>query len=175
MALVRTLCALAVALLLNACAPVTTSANTGAKEGGAMSDPVVISLARSGCYGFCPVYTVRITGEGDVTYVGQRFVNVVGEQHASVPREAVRALVARFDAAGFEGLRDSYEARVTDLPTYTLSLERDGRRKTVSDYGGLSAGMPEAVRALQQEVDRVAGTERWVLRNGEPVRTAPEP
>lgn len=130
-----------------------------------------ITLTRTVCFGFCPDYSVTITSDGEVTYVGRRFVNVVGEQHASAPRAEVQQLLARFDAVGFDGLRSEYRAQVTDLPTYTLVLERNGRRKSVVDYGGTGAGMPEAVRGLQDEVDRVAGTARWVLRNGEPVRT----
>jgi hypothetical protein len=35
--------------------------------------------------------------------------------------------------------------------------------------------MPQAVRELQAEIDRVAGTAQWVLRDGEPVRDRPEP
>ena len=36
-------------------------------------------------------------------------------------------------------------------------------------------GMPRAVRDLQAEIDRVAGTAQWVLRDGQPVRDRPQP
>lgn len=151
-----------------ACAPVDAPAQS--------SGPVVITLTRTVCFGFCPAYTVSINGEGQVTYIGRNFVNVMGEQHATISREAVQGLLSRFDAAGFQSLRDEYRAGVTDLPTYTVVLERNGARKVVTDYGGLSAGMPESVRDLQNEIDRVAGTSRWVLRDGQPVRRpTPEP
>lgn len=133
-----------------------------------------ITLSRSACFGFCPVYRVTITGDGEVTYVGERFVNVAGERRATIPRADVERLVRRFDEIGFDQLRDSYRAPVTDLPTYTVTLERNGRTKTVSDYGGLSAGMPNAVRELQDEIDRVANTGQWVLRNGQLVGGQPE-
>lgn len=153
-----------------ACAPVG-SAQPGPSDAG----PVEITLSRTACYGFCPDYTVTITGEGQVTYVGRRFVNVTGEQRATISREEVAGLIARFDAIGFDGLRDAYRAGVTDMPTYTVSLLRNGRRKTVVDYAGLNAGMPQAVRDLQDEIDRVAGTGRWALRDGQPVRDRPQP
>lgn len=137
------------------------------------SDDARITLTRSVCFGFCPDYTVTITGAGDVTYNGRSFVAVTGEQHGHVSRDEVASLLTRFDAIGFQSLRDEYRAEVTDLPTYTLTLVRNGRSKTVLDYGGGMAGMPDAVRALQDEVDRVAGTGRWVLRNGQPVTTPP--
>jgi hypothetical protein len=153
------------AIALASCAPVETPAEEG---------PVVITLQRTVCFGFCPAYTVRITGEGDVTYVGERFVDAVGERHATIPRADVQRLLHRFEEIGFTELRDEYRAHVTDLPTFTVTLERNGRTKRVLDYGGISAGMPAAVRDLQDEIDRVANTAQWVLRDGEPVRDRPE-
>jgi hypothetical protein len=153
------------AAALSSCAPTTT-----ASEG-----PVMITLSRTVCFGFCPAYTVTISGDGQVTYRGERFVNVTGEQRATVPQADVERLLRRFDEVGFDQLRDAYRAPVTDLPTYTITLERNGRRKSVADYGGLSAGMPQGVRDLQTEIDRVANTGRWVLRDGQPVRDLPQP
>ena len=117
-----------------------------------------ITLRRTVCYGFCPAYTVTITGDGAVRYVGERFVNVVGPASATIPREDVAALLARFDEIGFDQLDDEYRGMMTDLPTTTITLVRNGRRKSLVDYGGTSVGMPRAVRDLQAEIDRVAGT-----------------
>ena len=156
-----------IALMLASCAPVVSPA--------AQEADVEITLTRGACYGACPVYEVSITGDGAVTYEGRRFVNVLGVQRAVVSREEVGRLVERFDAVAFVSLRDEYRAEVTDLPTYTLTLERNGRAKTVVDYAGLDVGMPRAVRELQNEVDRVAGTAQWVLRDGQPVQDRPEP
>lgn len=136
---------------------------------------VEITLTRGVCFGFCPDYTVTINGDGRVRYEGRRFVNVVGERTATIPREDVANLVRRFDEIGFDRLRDAYRAQVTDLPTYRVSITREGRTKTVVDYGGPSAGMPRSVRDLQDEIDRVAQTAQWVLRDGQPVRERPQP
>lgn len=165
---VRTVVLFAAAFVLAACAPVEAPAN---ETGG----PVEITMTRTVCFGYCPAYTVTITGDGEVTYVGRQFVNVTGEQHATIPSADVARLVQRFDEIGFDSLRDAYRANITDLPTTTISISRDGRQKTVVDYGGTRVGLPQEVRALQSEIDRVAGTDRWVLRDGQPVRTPPQP
>jgi hypothetical protein len=156
------------ALLFAACAPVTAP-SPQPTQGGA---PATITLTRSVCFGFCPDYTVSINQDGLVTYEGRRFVNVSGIQTEQIAPADVQALLARFDAIDFTALRDEYRAHVSDLPTYTVTLVRDGRTKTVVDYGGLGAGMSESVRELQTEIDRVANTQQWVLRMGEPVREA---
>lgn len=155
---------------LVACAPVNSPAETPP-----VTSNVEITLTRSVCFGSCPDYTVTVTGDGQVRYEGRRFVNVVGTRTATVPREDVARLLQRFDQIGFERLNESYRGRMTDLPTYTVTLARNGRRKTVVDYGGVDAGMPREMRDLQQEIDRVAQTAQWVLRDGQPVRERPEP
>ncbi|MBK8543899.1 MAG: hypothetical protein IPL62_10270 [Caulobacteraceae bacterium] len=102
------------------------------------------------------------------------FVNVVGERTATISRDDVVALVARFDEVGFNNLRDAYRAPVSDLPTYTVALTRNGQTKTVVDFGGVTRACRE-VGDLQREIDRVAGTAQWVLRDGQPVRERPQP
>lgn len=159
----RALIALVAGAALAACASVEAPLPS---EG-----PATITLTRSACYGLCPSYSVTIRDTGDVRYVGEHYVNVIGEQHAVIPRADVQRLLRRFDAMGFDNLRSEYRAEVTDLPTTTITLERDGRTKSVLDYGGRMAGMPDSVGALQDEIDRVANTGRWVLRNGQQVTT----
>ncbi|MBN8607943.1 MAG: hypothetical protein J0L81_13590 [Caulobacterales bacterium] len=165
----RALVGLVATLVLSACAaaaPAPTPENAG---------PVEIVLERTPCFGFCPDYRVTISGDGGVLFEGRRFVNVTGEQHGQISPAEVEALLARFDAIGFDELRSEYRGQMTDLPTTTITLTRNGRSKSVLDYGGVSAGMPRAVRELQDEIDRVAGTSRWVLRDGRPVRDPPQP
>ncbi len=156
------------ALALTACAP---ALNSAAQE---EDRSVTITMTRGACFGFCPVYRVSISESGEVIYVGEQFVNVRGEQRAQISPEAVQTLLTRFDEVGFASLQDEYRAPVTDHPTYTITLERNGRTKTVTDYAGVNAGMPQAVRELEDEIDRVAGTAQWVLRDGQPVRDRPE-
>ncbi|MDZ4689956.1 DUF6438 domain-containing protein [Terricaulis sp.] len=165
MSLRRAFGALVAAIAMVACAPTEAPAEEG---------PMQITLQRTECYGHCPAYTVTIDGDGAVTYEGRAFVNVTGRQTAQVPSADVARLLERFDAVGFDQLNDEYRGQMTDLPTTTITLIRDGRTKRLVDYGGTSAGMPREIRDLQAEIDRVAGTARWVLRDGQPVRTPPE-
>lgn len=162
-----------IGVAMAACAPVPASGSNDNPGPIPPAADAAITLTRGVCFGFCPDYSVTVRGDGSVTYVGRRFVNVTGEQHATVERAQVQQLLAQFDEAQFTSLHDAYRANITDLPTYTVALTRNGQTKTVVDYGGLSAGMPQAVRHLEDEIDRVAGTARWVLRDGQPVRDRP--
>ncbi|TWB29101.1 DUF6438 domain-containing protein [Nitrospirillum bahiense] len=143
-----------------------------------------ITLTRLGCgMGRCPQYSVVIEGSGRVIFdgggdlpPGQRFptvayrrppffssdVLVPGRQEDHVPREAVAALARRFEDAHFFDLADSYVAMVSDQPRHSLTLETDKGTKHIEDYAGTMVGMPAVVRTLEDEVDRVANTARWV-------------
>lgn len=121
-----------------------------------------ITLERTGCFGSCPSYTVSITGDGSVLFDGKSYVAAIGRRTGTADPAAVRALYDQFRTADFMSLDDSYAADITDNPTYTLTLETAGVRKTVIDYVGVRAGMPDSVTALQDAVDRVAGTSQWI-------------
>jgi Domain of unknown function (DUF6438) len=123
--------------------------------------PIVITLDRTACYGACPVYSLRITSDGRVAYEGRRFVRVVGKATAKISPEAVSQLVAEFERIHYFNLEDTYTARITDLPTTTTSIRIGSRFKQVVDY----YGAPAALTALEQRIDEVAGSKRWVSVN----------
>jgi len=140
-------------------------------------DTLRIELSRSACFGPCPVYTVSIAGDGTVTYrddsdeegagVVHRIFNrngtlVSGTHHAKIDRAALDGLIEKFRAARFFGLKKEYQAPITDSPTYALRLSTGGHSMEVVDYVGRMVDMPEAVTALEEEVDRVSGSARWV-------------
>ena len=122
---------------------------------------VAISLTRSGCFGSCPSYTVTVSTEG-ITFEGRGFVVASGRHSDTVSADEVRKLAARFVAADFYSMDAMYRASVTDCPTYVLSIEIDGHAKEVEDYMGAWEGMPEVIAELEDEVDTVARTSRWI-------------
>lgn len=146
-----------------------------AANGGALvarpppSDPTFHArLERGLCYGACPVYTVDIDATGAVTFVGRKSATepsapCQGERHWRTPPAAVAKLEAQVEASGFFGFKDAYRANVTDMPTFTVTITRAGRSKTVVDYLGLSVGMPKAMVDLENAVDLAANTHDCVV------------
>jgi hypothetical protein len=129
-----------------------------------VKDPskIRIELSRSGCYGWCPSYSVSIDGNGEVNYEGGSFVSIPGKQKAHISPAAVAELLEKFRTANFLGLKNSYTGRVTDNPTYGLTLTLGDTKKSVRDYVGGYAGMPSAVTEFEMAVDQTADTARWV-------------
>jgi len=127
----------------------------------------VITLRRTACFGTCPVYSLEIYEDGTVKYLGTDFVQIKGEQRATIPKEAVRALISDFLRIRYFKLQNSYETykdpkgqvwHITDLSTVYTSLRVGKRKKEVKDY----AWAPKELTQLEFEVDRVANTHRWI-------------
>ena len=129
-----------------------------------------IRLERTMCLGSCPAYSVEISGDGSVVYNGSYCVAEKGERRASISQAEVVELVQKFRDADYFALHDRYAGQITDQPRQITSLRFDGHAKTVEDYVGRSAGMPRVVTALEEAIDKAAGTERWIGDGGQPCR-----
>lgn len=141
-------------------------------------DKAVVTMTRGACFGTCPAYTISVTGAGlvrfsteDETVPGasevHRRYNVSGVlwpgvHTAQVNSAAARGLIERVREIGFLGLKNEYSCPVTDQSATQLTFTAPGVKKTVVDYVGECVGMPHAVSALEDEIDQIAGSTRWV-------------
>ena len=140
---------------------------------------VAITLERTECFGSCPAYKATVYGDGRVQFTAdknpfgtagaahERFaysegVLLRGSHEDRVAPEAVAALIKQFQAADFWHLKDAYQASITDFPAQLLTIVTGDLKKTVVDYAGIYAGMPQIVSDLEKAVDQLAGTDRWV-------------
>jgi hypothetical protein len=132
---------------------------------------VHIQLERSFCYGGCPAYVVDVAEDGSVTYEGTSSVAVSGRFQDRITPAAVATLVDKFDRANFFSLKNEYTASFPDGVSYRISLTVDGRTKTVTDYEGRTVGMPKAVTELEDAIDRIAETDKFVKGTPETMET----
>jgi hypothetical protein len=124
----------------------------------AVHEDFVIKLERTACYGRCPVYSVTIDANGNVTYDGMQFVPVVGRQTDRIPVSRVAALVEAVDRMRFFELDDKYSQLITDLPTTFVTVTHHGRFKRIDDY----FGAPTSLKDLERQIDDTAHTARWI-------------
>lgn len=122
---------------------------------------ITITLERGGCYGTCPVYTVAVSPDG-IVFEGKYYVAAHGKRTADVNADDVRSLAKKFVDADFYFMDDDYSAAVTDMPAYVLSITIDGHTKKVMDYVGSWVGMPAVITELENAVDSLANTSRWI-------------
>jgi hypothetical protein len=126
----------------------------------------VITLERTVCFGFCPVYTLTIHGDGRVEFDGQQNVEITGKQTSRLAPAQVKELLDLFEQANYFELEDEYTAPVTDLPTTITSLTLNGMYKKIVNFGGCLDGSPvpapSALCELETRIDEVANTAQWI-------------
>lgn len=122
---------------------------------------VAVTLERGLCFGSCPAYKVTIYTDGTVIFEGERFVDAMGTHSTTIEPEVVEQLVAGFAEAGYFGWEDEYtEMTVSDLPTITTSVTRDGETKQIVRYAGDSRA-PQPLPYLELWIDLAAYTGQW--------------
>ena len=126
---------------------------------------ILITLERTACMGSCPAYKVDLSANG-VVFDGYYFVAAPGRHALGIDPVQVRALAQKFVNDDFYSMEPKYEYGVTDNPTFTLSIDIDGHRKKVVDYVGDEMGMPEIISDLEDAVDSLAATNRWIQGDG---------
>jgi hypothetical protein len=126
-----------------------------------------ITLERTECFGFCPVYKLTITADGSVVFEGRRFVKQEGVTISSVSPERLKQLMAEFDRVKFFSLEDDYsEIRLscpTDQPSAITSIRINGKSKTINHYlGCLEPKVPKGLTELENKIDEIVNTAQWL-------------
>jgi hypothetical protein len=118
----------------------------------------IIYMKRLGCYGTCPNYSLTTFGNGTVVYEGHRYVAVVGIRTSTISEQAVHELVDHFYNIGYFSMKSQYTGNVGYMPAVTTSIKVGDRFKMVEDV----YGAPDRLRQLEDTIDEVAVTDRWV-------------
>jgi uncharacterized protein DUF6438 len=122
---------------------------------------VVITVERTMCFGFCPAYRLSIYGNGKAVYEGRYYVRVEGARTTYIPKRKVRELVAEFQRIGFYDFDDQYIIAATDFPSVLVSIDLEGRSKTIDMYGA-EAIAPEEIANLIKQIEEAVNVARWV-------------
>lgn len=122
-----------------------------------------VEMSRSGCYGTCPVYTLRVTATGEVLWDGAAYVSAKGKRRATIATEQARVLINKFSSPEFWRLCTSYSRSVTDSATTGFFVNIGGRNKKVSNYANSA---PKWVESLEEAVDSAVPIHLW--QHGDP-------
>jgi uncharacterized protein DUF6438/ankyrin repeat protein len=151
---------------------ILAAALSGAQN--SLSSQPVITLERTACLGSCPVYNLAIYKDGSTVYEGKENVRVKGTETDRIEADAVRRLADKLVAAHYFSLESKYvsiktadgsEMVVTDLPSTYTSFNWEGHTKKIDDY----VGGPKALHELENEIDQVAKTSRYIRIDAETV------
>jgi len=134
---------------------------------------IAVQLSRGPCRGTCPSYTMTIRGSGVVEYVGIENVRIKGPQSGEVSSEQFRQILKALDDAHFSTLEDRAFMWCFDSSSVAISVTVNGRVKQVASDGGCigaRSGIQAGFVRAADELDSIAGSDKWVKCDEEPCR-----
>jgi hypothetical protein len=92
-----------------------------------------VTLERTACFGYCPIYKVTLRRDGTISYNGREYVDLKGAYEGTA--YGFYRLAQLIIASGYFNLKDNYTSSATDLPSVITTVVREGKRKTITNYG----------------------------------------
>lgn len=121
-----------------------------------------IELERSGCFGSCPAFLLRLDRDGRATWEGRAYSEPGGNRTGSVGLVDFARLCWFAEELELERLAGTYRAPWTDDQTTTIRLVEPGGKSIVfEDYGRQA---PIEVQALADMLELVARWNGWALK-----------
>ncbi len=128
---------------------------------------------KSSCLGPCPAYQVMIFENGTIIFNGINYVQQKGLYKIHDSSGIFQNILQILDEYNINDFRDSYggdysEEKVckqqwTDHPTTTLSLQLDGKIKTIEYYHGCKGFEREVdLKAIEKQIDKVLNLESYI-------------
>jgi hypothetical protein len=163
-----------VSLLLFACAPANDKSHQAQSPSSSTADSITIE--RTGCYGTCPAYRLRLSAAGEIHFASRNPGDEGRTALDTIPGSTLSFLISRARGAGFFELpqviaRDSVlcHDNATDHETVTTTVFMKDGTKAVEDYHGCFETtehevLPriERLRAFENEIDSALKSSRWV-------------
>lgn len=115
-----------------------------------------ITLERTACFGFCPIYKVILRSDGTATYIGVNFVERQGTYKGYI--SGFEHLAKIIEARRYFSFSNNYTRPITDLPTAITSVVRNGKRKTVQNYANSG---PIELWEIETLIDGLVANVSW--------------
>lgn len=117
--------------------------------GAAKGDSLFFFLERTPCFGRCKAYRISIYRSGYAQYEGRLNVEKEGLHEGRIGADTMALLLNEAERIGFFGMKDSYDAEVTDLPSTIVKIYANGKEKRVL----ARVGTPPALKAYVEQVE----------------------
>ena len=108
-----------------------------------------IMIDRTGCFGKCPTYSIKIDNSGIVTYTGKRFVTDSGVYTKNVGATITTEIIHQLHFHKVDTCRNLYENMIPDLPGLVYTIQyKDSTKKIRNAFWG-----PEYLKQIAVAID----------------------
>lgn len=154
-------------LIVLAAAAVLTGCAVGSRREGVLTPRAgeVIEISVGPCFGFCPVYDVRVVPDGAIVFDGKRHTAVLGERRRSAGPATYRTLAD--DLAPFRpapGTEDvvACDAAISDMSSFTITWTDAAGMRTVAKHSfGCTGGPGHTLDQLLHDLSMRLGIANW--------------
>ena len=150
------LCALTTPFLASGQAPKPGYGDVGCSEKDLFVEKVNVSaddfieVHQIHCFTKCPLYTVRVYGDGRIAWHGDKAVAFIGDAASRVSAEQAQSLIMSARKLGFGALCDTYVMRAFDGSASSTSLRIGDAVKIVSNQAPSNA--PSWLYGLEKQI-----------------------
>ncbi len=116
---------------------------------------------RTPCFGMCPYFNLTIYESGYAVYEGKNFVDLIGFYHARFDKSSLQKIKETAESIQYFSLDEKYDnPNVTDLPTTTTGIMKEGVLKTVA----ARYKAPKALESVYQVLDELIEDAKWTQK-----------
>lgn len=117
-----------------------------------------LSMHKTGCYGTCPVYDLKLRSTGEVSLNAQYNLPFEGEHFGRLSKTDLATLLQMADSVNWSALEQDYLSGYSDLPATELSYSVDTLVYNLRFEYGYG---PKHVEALSRALEQVVDTTQW--------------
>ena len=111
------------------------------------------------CFGTCPDFTITIKEDRSAVYEANMYNTKKGIFKATIRKEQFDSLRMLIQNSDFFHLKNEYTVQVTDLPSFTLTIQQSGgQTKTIEDYG---ASGPVKLTKIYNFISSLRDSQDW--------------
>jgi hydroxymethylpyrimidine pyrophosphatase-like HAD family hydrolase len=122
-----------------------------------------IKLRRTMCYGTCPVYSVVVDKEGNVSYNGEMFVYKSGEYNWKISKKKIKRLndlLKEFDFKSF--VYEPGDKFITDQASCITTVKfTDSEIKEINHYLG-DLLLDDSLTVFEKNIEKIIGIKKYV-------------
>ena len=108
-----------------------SATNTNTETQSSAAPSALATIERTSCFGSCPVYKVTVMDNGELIFVGKRFVERIGTYTTLLTEDDLKALRQMAEDVSYFKMQDAYPTLVSDFPKCITSVNIDGKKKSI--------------------------------------------
>lgn len=121
-------------------------------------NPVLIKFEKTECYGYCPIYKIKVLGNGEAYMYPKSNMQYSTQQKAKIHAKTLKMLFSKANNINFWLLDSVYDnPLISDIPATFIGLSKNGSLKTIK----ARAKVPAALGNYIHEVEKTLLNLNW--------------